>query len=130
MKRFSVVLASCFWLLAVAGFAQTNSTLFATMSTNALLARLSAPTDFQRLQYYYAAQRNSPPPGREHGIFTLRADRTWSGDWNSRVVSRPTRAQLSAIPAQQVDLFHRAGVFTNGACNIATSRTNIPLPTL
>ena len=99
-------------------------------ATNSATFRLSSLSDFQRLQYYYAAQPNSPAPGTERGIFSLGADRKWSGEWNSQVVTRPTRQQLNAITPEQADLFRRAGKYVNGAWQIATSRTNIPLATL
>jgi hypothetical protein len=98
-------------------------------STN-LLVRLPAISDFQRLQYYYAAQPASPAPGTERGIFTLKPDRTWSGDWNSTAVPKPTTRQLQAVTAEQVDLFKRAAVYQDGVWQIATSRTNIPLAQL
>lgn len=110
--------------------AQTNLTQSGFGQTNAPNYWLPAPTDFQRLQYYYAAYQGSPAPGTEHGVFTLRADNTWSGDWNSNVVPMPTRAQLGAITSQQVDLFQRAAVFTNSTWQIITSLTNIPLRSL
>jgi hypothetical protein len=98
--------------------------------TNAFPRGLAAPTDFQRLQYYYATYPASPAPGTEHGIFTLQRNNVWSGDWNSSIVPAPTRAQLNAITPQQVDVFRRAAVFTNGAWQIVTSATNIPLSSL
>ena len=63
-------------------------------------------------------------------MFTVGDDRVWTGTWNSRVVPKPTRAQLAAITPAQVDLFRRAGVYRTGAWQIATSRTNIPLAQL
>jgi hypothetical protein len=115
--------------------AQTNVSSAASATSNALATvkaqyRLLAPSDFQRLQFYYASQPDSPAPGTERGIWTLKEDRTWSGDWHSKLVARPTRAQLDAISAQQVDLFRRAGKFVDGSWQIVTSRTNIPLATL
>jgi hypothetical protein len=115
--------------------AQTNVSSAASATSNALATakaqyRLPAPSDFQRLQFYYASQPDSPAPGTERGIWTLKEDRTWSGDWHSKLVARPTRAQLDAITPQQVDLFRRAATFRDGAWQIATSRTNIPLSQL
>jgi hypothetical protein len=95
-----------------------------------LIIRLPTPTDFQRLQYYYALSENSPAPGSEQAIFTVGDDRSWNGDWNSSVVPKPSRAQLNAITPAQVDLFNRAGAYTNGAWRIVTSQTNVPLSAL
>jgi hypothetical protein len=111
------------------GFAQTNVTQTGSTQTN-LTFGLPAPTDFQRLQYYYASYQNSPPPGTEHGIFTIGSDHSWSGVWNSTVVPMPSRTQLNAITPAQVDLFNRAGAYTNGSWQIVTSQTNIPLSAL
>src|SRR5271169_4683968 len=122
---FAIFAAASF--LPRPAIAQTNLTQSGSAQTNAPSYRLPAPTDFQRLQYYYAAYPNSPAPGTEHGIFTLGGDNTWSGNWNSSVVPQPTRAQLNAITPQQVDVFRRAAVFTNGTWQIVTSTTNVPL---
>jgi len=94
-------------LLSRPCMAQTNLTGSGSSVTNAYPYQLPAPTDFQRLQYYYAAYSSSPAPGTEHGIFTLQANNVWSGDWNSSAVPAPTRTQLNAITAQQVDVFRR-----------------------
>jgi hypothetical protein len=99
-------------------------------STASAAYRLPTPSDFQRLQYYYAASPKNPGPGSEHAIFTLKPDRTWSGDWNSKVVPKPTRKDLEAITPQQVDLFRQAGAFAAGGWQIATTETNIALSTL
>jgi hypothetical protein len=111
------------------GFAQTNLTQTDSTQTN-LSFGLPAPTDFQRLQYYYASYQNSPAPGTEHDIFTVGNNRSWNGDWNSTVVPTPSRAQLNAISPAQVDLFNRAATYTNGSWQIVTSQTNIPLSAL
>jgi len=111
------------------GIAQTNLTQTGSTQTNLSFA-LPAPTDFQRLQYYYASYQNSPAPGTEQGIFTVGSNRTWSGDWNSGVVPTPSRAQLNAITPAQVDLFNRAATYTNGMWQIVTSQTNLPLSAL
>jgi hypothetical protein len=108
--------------------AQTNQTQSGSQTN--FTFQLPAPTDFQRLQYYYAAYPSSPGPGAEHGIFTVGNNSSWNGDWNSTVVPAPTRTQLNAITPQQFDLFNRAGVFTNGAWEIATSVTNVTLSSL
>jgi hypothetical protein len=94
------------------------------------VARLPVLSDFQRLQYYYAAQPGSPAPGVEQRVFTLRADRTWSGDWRSKVVAKPTRRQLSAITPQQFDVYRRAAKYVNGAWRVTTASTNFPLASL
>jgi hypothetical protein len=109
---------------------QTNLTQSSGSQTNGYPYRLIALTDFQRLQYYYAAYPSSPAPGTEHAIFSVGDNGIWNGDWNSSTVPSPTRTQLSAITAQQVDIFRRAGVFTNGTWQIVTSATNIPLSSL
>jgi hypothetical protein len=113
--------------------AQTNQMQSGSTQTNVQAGPIyspPAPIDFQRLQYYYAAYPSSPAPGTEQGVFTLNPDRTWSGTWNSSTVPAPTRSQLNAITAQQVDVFQLAGVFTNGVWQIVTSTTNIPLSSL
>ena len=111
--------------------AQTNLALSGSTRSNAVAAvKLPAVTDFQRLQYYYAAHPSSPPPGTERAVFTLTPERAWAGDWNSTRVPKPTRSQLSAITPAQVDLFKRAGNYVGGRWQITTSRTNIPLSQL
>lgn len=126
-----VLLVLCaFAALRETGFAQTNLAQSVSAPTNAPTYQLSAVSDFQRLQYYYAAQPNSPAPGTERSVFTLNADRKWSGVWNSKIVPKPTRQQLDAIKTEQVDLFRRAGKFVDGTWQIVTSRTNIPLSAL
>ncbi len=116
--------------LSRACLGQTNLTAPTVVWTNSSVYRLVTPSDFQRLHYYYLAQTNSPGPGTEHHVFTLGPKATWNNDWNSAVVPQPTRKQLNAISAQQVDLFRRAGTFTNGTWQVITSLTNIPLSSL
>jgi hypothetical protein len=124
--------AGCIGLILVtrSGLGQTNLTWSSGVWTNQPVYRLLAPSDFQRLHYYYLAQPNSPAPGTEQHVFTLGPSGTWNNDWNSKVVPRPTRNALNAVTAQQVDLFRRAGMFTNGVWQIVTSQTNIPLSSL
>jgi len=117
-------------LLSRPCMAQTNLTGSSGSVTNAYPYQLPVPSDFQRLQYYYAAYSSSPAPGTELGIFTLQANNVWSGDWNSSIVPAPTRTQLNALTPQQVDIFRRAGVYTNGSWQIVTSATNTPLSSL
>src|ERR1017187_2027198 len=125
---FAISLAVLF--LSRPAMAQTNLTQSGSGQTNAPAYHLRGPTDFQRLQYYYTAYTGSPAPGTEHGIFTLRPDHTWTGDWNSFVVPSAPRDQLDAITSQQVDGFRRAAVFTNATWQIVTSQTNISLSSL
>lgn len=115
--------------LACIGFAQADQLQLAPGQTN-VVYQVPTPTDLQRLQYYYASYQNTPAPGTEQAVFALNADRTWSGTWNSSVVPAPSRAQLDALTPQQVDLFRRAGVYTNGAWRVMTSQINSPLSTL
>lgn len=118
-------------MLARSAPAQTNAALSVGSRSNVAAAvKLPAVTDFQRLQYYYAAHPASPPPGAERAVFTLTADRAWSGDWNSTRVPKPTREQLGAITPAPVELFRRAGQYLGGRWQIVTSRTNIPLSEL
>jgi hypothetical protein len=115
--------------MAVNCVAQTNQ-LSTTRAGTVPALRKAGLADFQRLQYYYAAHPASPAPGTERGVFTLKADRTWSGDWNSKVVPKPTRAQLDAITAEQVDLFKRAARFHDGRWQVVTSEGNVPVAEL
>lgn len=115
------------------GFSQTNQVPIGgspTGGVSAVANRLPTPSDFQRLQYYYAAAPNSPVPGSERKVFTLRPDRRWSGDWRSKVVAKPTRAQLAAITPVQFEVFRRAAAYTNGAWRVSTPVTNFTLATL
>ena len=150
MKKLSVIGCQSAVILGVLGamvvhpvvFAQTNEVtaraggLAATLeeiTTNAVtvsVAQLRPPSDFQRLQYYYAAHPASPAPGSEPGLFTIDANRQWTGDWTSTVVPAPTRAQLDAITAPQVDVLKRAAVYRDGAWRVATAKADVPLSEL
>jgi hypothetical protein len=118
------------FLPALTATAQTNLSTSGSTLTNSFPYRLPAPTDFQRLQYYYAAYPSSPAPGVEHAIFSVGAGSTWNGSWSSSVVPAPSRSQLNAITAPQVDIFRRAAMFTNGTWQIVTPGTNTPLSSL
>jgi hypothetical protein len=115
---------------ALPATAQTNLSTSGSTLTNSFPYRLPTPTDFQRLQYYYASYPSSPAPGAEHAIFTVGTGNTWNGSWSSSVVPAPSRSQLNAITAPQVDIFRRAAVFTNGTWQIVTPGTNTPLSSL
>lgn len=120
-------------VMPLTGVSQTNQTPVGGSSTGSVSAvayRLPTPSGFQRLQYYYAAHANSPAPGTERGVFTLKADRTWSGDWRSKAVAKPTRLQLAAITPLQFDVFRRAAKYTNGAWRVSTPVTNFALTNL
>ena len=118
MLLIGLVAVSCF---SRSSMGQTNVMQSGgAVGTNGLLIGVSGVADFYRLQYYYAARTNSHALGTETNIFTVTQNGSWNNDWNSLLVPKPTRSQLKAITAEQLDLFRLAAVFTNSAWEIIT----------